>query len=386
VEPVRIEPDENGFRVTNLYDFADLSHLAWRWSSTVDREEGRLRKIELAPGESAVLPLPKLAPRPEDRWLTVSAVLGGDEQWAPGGHEVAWGQWLVPGTGPAPVVDSPGPVVPGPSTVDITVGPARFSARGELLALGDLAVSDLRLDVWRAPTDNDRGGPGDAARWREVGLHRMHHRLIGVDRAETALTVRTRVAPASVDCGLLVDYRWRSVSGALELEVDVTPDGEWTVPLPRLGIRFAVPAAYGNVTWFGGGPGEAYPDSRRASRIGRYSATVDELQTPYVYPQENGARVDVRWATILDAEGRGLRVTGDPTFILTARRWTSADLEAAKHPTELTPGPHVWVNVDLAHHGLGTASCGPGVLPGYRLHPVPSRFRIALKAAPLQIG
>jgi beta-galactosidase len=378
VEPVRIEPDPAGFRVTNRYDFADLSHLAWRWTSTVDGAEprhGRLRRVDLGPGESTTLPLPDGASA-GGGWVTVSAVLGTDQAWAPAGHEVAWGQWPVSARQPK----TPSTAA-SPPTVDGGTGSATFNERGELVAFGDLAIDDLQLDVWRAPTDNDRGGPGDAARWRETGLHRTHHRLIGVERDATGLTVRTRVAPAAVDIGLLAEYTWHAVGDVLHLDLTVTPDGQWTVPLPRLGIRFALPAAYDRVTWFGGGPGEAYPDSRRASRIGRYTATVDEMQTPYVYPQENGARTDVHWATVRDGYGRGLRITGDPAFILTVRRWTSADLDAARHTTDLTPGPHVWINVDLAHHGLGTASCGPGVLPGYRLHPAPSRLRLSFAAA-----
>ena len=61
--------------------------------------------------------------------------------------------------------------------------------------------------------------------------------------------------------------------------------------------------------WFGGGPGEAYADSRQAARVGRYSASVDELQTPYVYPQENGNRLDVRWARLTRRGRPGVRGT-----------------------------------------------------------------------------
>ena len=68
------------------------------------------------------------------------------------------------------------------------------------------------------------------------------------------------------------------------------------MPLPRLGLRMALCLA-GAAEWYGGGPGEAYPDTRPAARIGRWRP-VDALQTPYVRPQENGARADVRWAEL----------------------------------------------------------------------------------------
>jgi beta-galactosidase len=144
----------------------------------------------------------------------------------------------------------------------------------------------------------------------------------------------------------------------------VTPEDEWTVPLPRLRIRFALPAAE-EVRWFGGGPGGAHPDTGAASMTGRRRSTVDGLQTPYVRPQENGAR----WA-----EPGGLRIDRDPEFWLTARRWTTEQLDAAEHLTDLTPGEAVWVNLDHGQHGIGPQSCGPGPLPQYFLRAAPAEF------------
>lgn len=241
--------------------------------------------------------------------------------------------------------------------------------------VGGTALRGLRLDVWRAPTDNDNGrDPVTGARygqlWRELGLHRMQHRLDAVELSGTALTVRIRVAPAARDAGLATVYRWTGDGTRLRLTVSVTPEGGWTVPLPRLGIRFALPAGADSAVWFGGGPGEAYSDTRAASRLGRWESSVDGLQTPYVRPQENGARADVRWAAI-----GGVRVAGDPEFSFTARRWTTEQLDAAEHRTDLRPaGREVWVNLDHAQHGIGSQSCGPGVLPQHQLHAEPAEF------------
>lgn len=139
------------------------------------------------------------------------------------------------------------------------------------------------------------------------------------------------------------------------------------MPLPRLGIRFGLPASYDAVRWFGGGPGEAYPDTRAASVLGRWRMSVDEMQTPYVRPQENGARADVRWAELTDGSGTGVRAEGGAPFWFSARRWTSEQLDAAGHVPELRAGGTVWVNLDHAVQGIGSQSCGPGVLPEYRL-------------------
>ncbi|MDN3021746.1 glycoside hydrolase family 2 TIM barrel-domain containing protein [Streptomyces sp. S.PB5] len=382
IEPVRIEGDGTTVRVTNKYDFADLSGLAFEWSYEVEGESveaGSLSVPALRPGESAEVKLPEPTADTrgaETRW-TVRALLAEDTAWGPKGHVVAWGQLPVAARTVPSVAATDGPVR---GERQITLGPAAFDARtGALKSVGGVAVENPRLDVWRATTDNDEGtewhsGIQYAALWRTLGLHRMQHRLDAVELSDDALTVRTRVSPAAREVGLATVYRWTSDGNRLKLTVSVAPEGEWTVPLPRLGIRLGLAEADA-VEWFGGGPGEAYPDSRLASAVGRWRSTVDGLQTPYVRPQENGARADVRWAEI-----GGLRIEGDPEFSFTARRWTTEQLDAARHRPDLVPGETVWVNLDHAHHGIGSQSCGPGPLPQYRLKAEPAEFSFVFSA------
>ncbi|MDO0925115.1 glycoside hydrolase family 2 TIM barrel-domain containing protein [Streptomyces sp. TG1A-8] len=386
IEPVAIRAAaaDGTVRVTNAYDFADLSALAFTWSYEVEGEpvaSGALAVPALAPGGSADvrLPAPPAAVLVGEACWTVRALLAADAAWAPGGHVVAWGQ--VPASARrVPSVAATAAPVAGAGT--IALGPAVFDARtGAPRTVGGVAVTGLCLDVWRATTDNDdgaawQGGVRHGPLWRELGLHRMRHRLDAVEAAGDALTVRTRVAAAGRETGLSTVYRWTSDGDRLRLTVSVTPEGDWTVPLPRLGIRFGLSGdRTDGVTWFGGGPGEAYPDTGTASVVGRWRSTVDALQTPYVRPQENGARAGVRWAEL-----GGLRVEGDPEFFLTARRWTTGQLDAAAHRTDLVPGDTVWVNLDHAQHGIGSQSCGPGPLPRYHLRAEPARFSFVLSA------
>lgn len=386
VEPVRIEIDADGVHVANLQDFADTSAYRFAWTAEADGNDelaGSMDVPVLAAGDQVTLPLPaSIDGGADERWLTVRAELAADTSWAQAGHEIAWGQGRLPAALARAGADTGGRAI---GTAETSAGPAAdlFDASsGRLLRLGAMPVLGPQLDVWRATTDNDRGEHGIALapEWRKLGLHRMRHRVIDRGADGKAFVVRTRVAPAATDVGLLATYRWTSVEGGLRLDLDVEPDGDWTVPLPRLGLLMELRAAMTDVEWFGGGPGEAYADSRQAARIGRYRRSIDELQTPYVYPQENGNRVDVRQARILDAAGAGVSVTGLPTFELTVRRWTSADLEAARHPFELVARDRVYVNVDVAQNGLGTASCGPGVLAPYVLTAVPTQLSVLLTA------
>ncbi|MEU0331893.1 glycoside hydrolase family 2 TIM barrel-domain containing protein [Streptomyces sp. NPDC006193] len=392
IEPVAVTGDgmAGTVRITNKYDFADLSHLAFTWSYEVEGEPVRSGTLDVGaagPGESVEAGLPAVpsgAPAGEAHW-TVRAVLASGTTWAPRGHVVAWGQIPVSARRAPHVAATARPVL---RDAAVTLGPGVFDARtGALRSVGGVPVTGLRLDVWRATTDNDDGAawqsdPRHGPLWRALGLHRVRHRLDAVEAGADALTVRTRVAPAARDLGLATVYRWTSDGDRLRLTVRTTPEGDWTVPLPRLGVRFGLAAA-DRVRWFGGGPGEAYPDTRAASAVGRWRSTVDALQTPYVRPQENGARIDVRWAEL-----GGLRVEGDPVFLLTARRWTTEQLDAAAHRTDLTPGPAsgsgsaaaVWVNLDHGQHGIGSQSCGPGPLPWHRLRAEPAVFSFVFSA------
>ncbi|MCF3176926.1 DUF4981 domain-containing protein [Streptomyces sioyaensis] len=390
IEPVRIEAetDDEGHpeavRLTNRYDFADLGHLTFRWIYEVAGElrgHGRLDVPPLAPGASATVPLPTPPVEPGDDgealW-TVTAVLDEDTAWAPAGHEVAWGQLPA---GPRPAASWTATAAPrrGEGNV-IVLGPGTFdAATGTLGYLDGFRIGGPRLDVWRAPTDNDEAapwqpGPRPATEWRRLGLHRMRHRVDAVETGADAVRVRTRIAPAGSPLALWALYQWTAQPDRLRLELSVEPEGDWPVPLPRLGVRMLVCGSLGRAEWFGGGPGEGYPDTRAAARVGRWSMPVEALQTPYVRPQENGARPGVRWAELTRADGSGLRIEGDPDFFFSARRWSAEELTAARHTTDLRPGEDLWLHLDHAQHGIGSQSCGPGVLPQHRLEAAPARF------------
>jgi beta-galactosidase len=333
-----------------------------------------------------VVSLPALPPTTHEAWLTVRAVLAKDEPWAAAGHEVAWGQFPVS----AAADESPRPsgVSSVSSEQELQLGSATFSLDGQLTRLGGLEVSSPVLDVWRAPIDNDRAFARDPQEvlWRQVGLDRMQHRVDEVTADGPQFVVRSRVAPAATTLGLVVTYRWSAREDGLLLQVDVVPDGDWPCLLPRLGVRMSLPSHLDRVEWFGQGPEEAYPDSALAARVGRYRRSIDDWQTPYVFPQENGHRAGVRRATITDSAGAGLLVEGQPTIGLTVRRWTTEDLDAASHTSALQPTDRVWLNLDAAHNGLGTSSCGPGVLPAYQLGADSASFAVVLRPLPSRSG
>ncbi|NUP52632.1 MAG: DUF4981 domain-containing protein [Catenulispora sp.] len=425
IAPVRIGPGAEAdiLVVENDYEVLDLSHLRFTWSLAregVEVAHGVLPTPQVAAGESGRLPLPRLDPSVLDGrdgqdgqegagelWLTVQAELDKPADWAPEGHAVAWGQLQLSAKSRRPPIGLPGPA--RSEGEHILLGPGRFDrTTGALLGLGGLSLRGPRLNLWRAPTDNDRGwSQRDAAYWKDRGLDRLRYRTISVTPDEHGMVVVVRSAAAAGGSGYLTTYRWESDGDSLRLRVHAEPVGHWpergddfgdtmvdaALPpeeyrelvrrdksrsLGRIGLDWEIPADWSEVEWFGAGPGEAYPDSCQAVRVGRFRNTVDELHTPYVRPQENGNRADTRWATFTDGAGNGLRVEGEELFQFAARRWTDRQLDAARHDTDLVPGPVIHLHTDHAVQGLGTAAVGPGVLPQYRLELGPADFTFIL--------
>jgi beta-galactosidase len=389
IEPVRLKvtsesANVGSLTVENRYEVRDLSHLRFDWCLEEEGQavvNGTIDVPDTVAGASSTVALPPFPETALETWLTVRAVLAADQPWASAGHEVAWGQVLVRAGSGHPVQVADVECVVGGGEVQLGVG--RFTEDGALVRLGDLAVTSPRLEVWRAPIDNDRPFAWDAQEplWRQIGLDRMEHRVDEVKVVGGEIVVQSRVAPAAATIALRATYRWSTLDDGLLLRVDVAPEGDWPCVLPRLGLVMSLPERLQRVEWFGHGPGEAYADSPRAARVGRFAASVDEWQTPYVFPQENGNRTGVRWAA-LSGDGGGLRVEGQPTVDLTVRRWTTGDLDRARHTSELAASNRIWLNIDAAHNGLGSASCGPGVLPQYRLEARPTSFAVVLRATP----
>lgn len=166
-------------------------------------------------------------------------------------------------------------------------------------------------------------------------------------------------------------------AGAVHMALDVKPFGALPL-LPRVGLRLALAGDCDQVTWFGRGPQENYPDRKQGAAVGRYTGSVDEQFVRYGRPQENGNKCDVRWVDLVDREGCGLHFSAGHPLHFGVQRYTAADLAAAGHLHRLQPRPHVYCTFDYLMSGLGNESCGPRVLAAYRIPPEPYSFELKL--------
>jgi beta-galactosidase len=141
--------------------------------------------------------------------------------------------------------------------------------------------------------------------------------------------------------------------------------------LPRVGVRFTLPAEFDRMAWFGRGPHENYPDRNASASLGAWSGAPDE--SPYLVPQEFGLRTDCREITF-KAGKRWLTITPTGGLLhFSATHHTVEQLYAAPDVPSLERIDGLAVHLDIAHRGLGTASCGPDVLDRYKLATGPYR-------------
>jgi beta-galactosidase/evolved beta-galactosidase subunit alpha len=409
LEPVLIEAEDikgGKFKVTNRFDFNSLDHL--KFDYTVEEEgvqvsSGTIPTPKISAWKSKVMTVAYEKPRfipGKEYWLSIKVSLSADTLWAKAGHEVAWAQFNIPAK--EKEIAAPALVIP---EIDCSEAKTSLKVSGNDFSIVFDSVRGLissynfssrkiiskgpRINFWRAPTDNDRLGGADQGqlemKWREAGIHWLQHRIDGfewkkLDASTVQVSVKSRIAPPVFTRAFLCEYIYTiSGNGEMAIEAKGEPIGEWPIMIPRIGIQFAIPGEFSTVKWFGLGPGESYPDTRMAGKVGRFCKPVDELCTPYVYPQENGNRSDVRWVSFCDHRGYGFKVCGTPAINFSAHRFTTMDLTAAKHTYDLPERNEITVNLDYKQNGIGTASCGPGVLPQYHLKAEKFAFKVMLK-------
>jgi len=370
LEPVRVEAVDlaaGKVQITNRHDFIGLDHLLTSWEVVADGtaiQAGTVPTPDIPAGESGEVTIPlKLPGTPSpgtDYWLNLSFTLAHDTDWEAKGHEVAWAQFRLPvELKPAPRLETDS--MPRLRLEDsarallvsgVDFGLAFEKAPGELASWryqnAPVILRGPKLNFWRAPTDNDARIQSE---WQKAGLDSLQHRVdsFAVAEGEDGRTaqVRTcvRIAPPILDKAFRCDYAYTIYgSGDVLLEVHGAPEGEFPV-LPRIGLQMALPRRLDRVCWCGRGPGESYRDSKQAGRFGVWSACIDDLYTPYVFPQENGNRTDVSWVALTDVRGVGLFAAGLPFLDFSAHRFRTEDFQRARHTDELCPRNEITLNL-----------------------------------------
>lgn len=376
---IKLEPDEKGVKIINDSLFVSTGRyvLAYR----LLKEDRCLYEAEtetdVAPESEAYVNLtyPEL-PGTGEFIYEVSLRLKDDTLWAKAGHEISFGQYVKKTADNTEEKTYPLEIIRG----DVNIGvrgrgfTAMFSkAEGGIASLCYDGVEYItrtpKLTFWRALTDNDRGAKTgfDAAQWMTAGLF---YKLTDVDVQEQKDQVCVTfeyLLPTVPQTKAYVSYR---VTGDGKIHVHALYKGTDGLPeMPAFGMDMKLKARYDRVRYYGRGPEENYLDRREGARLGVYSYQAADNLSAYLFPQECGNRMDVRWVEVTDADGQGLRFeTEGVPFENSVLPCSAYELEAATHREELPKAHYSWVRILESQMGVGgDDSWGAPVHEEYRL-------------------
>lgn len=277
-------------------------------------------------------------------------------------------------------------VEPGPRTITLsgagfTYIVDRFTGLFAQIRIDGRPLLDkpMEWNLWRAPIDNDMHIAGD---WYHARYNHLRCRVYTLDvvATEKGAEVRATLALSAPSRQKFMDVQicWRiAPDGALSCQIEARKNPVFGM-LPRFGLRLFLPKGFEQVCYWGYGPYESYIDKHQASWYGRFETTVTQLHEDYLKPQENGSHWGCRKLQLSEEGGRTLTVTGE-SFSFNASHYTQEMLTGAAHNFELVESGHTVLCLDTAQNGIGSNSCGPGLLPKYRLDGEHLSFAFAMR-------
>lgn len=227
----------------------------------------------------------------------------------------------------------------------------------------NLLTRPMEWNTYRAPTDNDQY---INQKWVEAGYDRPTVRVYSVEQEGNALSCHLGISAISVAKFVDVEAVWTvDTQGRVDVKLHCQRDIQFPF-LPRFGVRLFLPKDFGGVEYYAYGPYESYLDKHRASRLGVYAQSVEAMHEDYIMPQENSSHMGCRYVTLTDG-AYALTAASEQPFSFNVSPYTQEELTAKRHNYELTPCGETVLCVDYKMSGVGSNSCGPALLPQYRL-------------------
>ncbi len=382
-----LSPKTGRIGIRNKYDFTNLGEFAVKWEVLRDGavvQAGDMPPIDLAPGEQTILTVPFKADfdAGSEYFLNVYLVLPEATPWAEKGHTVASQQFELTGRRPVTPIDAAsldGTLKCDVAGDSISVSGDRFAVRFDAKAA---LMTSLRYDGremieagkgfglnWYRAVNNDKYA--DQKSYPSVNTQKMWMHELSADGKCVTLVFHAEAviqSPKPVRIPYMVKYSVYA-DGTIDVDANFTtpPSG---APVHRLGLQAVLPAGFENVEYYGCGPRENYSDRKAAMFVGRYLTTVTGMEEErYVRSQSMGNREDVRWLSLTDNSGRGIKITSKDRLGFSALHFTDDELWQAVHDFELDNirRPEIYLSLDCIQQGLGNASCGPLPLPKYMI-------------------
>ena len=430
------------FRVTNRFYFTNLKKYMVHYSVTANNKVVRSGKVSLdiepQASKEFTVPVGNLKPQAgTEYFVNFNVTTVEKEPLIPIGHEIACDQFRLPIESPKKAFKISGPkltVSTNGDNLSASSSKVNFMFNKKTGIVTSYKVDGteyfsegfgIQPNFWRAPTDNDYGNgmPKRLQVWKESSKNfNVTDATVTMDGNNAVVNVNYLLPAGNL---YIVNYtiypsgavnvaaRFTSTDmDAAQTEVSESTRTATFTPgrdaarkeasklnVPRIGVRFRLPASMNQVEYFGRGPAENYLDRNAGSMVGLYKSTAEELYFPYVRPQENGHHTDTRWVSLSTGK-KGLLIQADNTIGFNAlrnsiedfddeeatglpRQWSNFtpeqvanhDEAAAKnvlrrqhHINDITPRDFVEVCVDLKQQGVaGYDSWGSRPEPAYTL-------------------
>lgn len=353
-------------RVKNWFDFSNLNEYILHWNVTGNNgvviAEGT-KEVNCEPHATVDVSMGavKLPSDVGEAYLNLSWTRKTASPMVTADWEIAYDQFVLPGSKNRTAYR---PAKAGETT--FTVDEKTGTLRSLCLDGEELLAAPVTLSLFRPATDNDNRDKNGARLWRQAGLNELTQQVVSLkkSKASTDATVEIRNAKGEKVGDARFVYTLNR-DGALNVQTTFAPDTTLVKSMARLGLTFEMDEAFGHVSYLGRGDNETYTDRNQSGKIGLYQTTAERMFHYYITPQSTGNRTDVRWSKLTNEAGKGFFVESDRAFQFSVVPFADAVLEKALHINELERNGKVTVHLDAEQAGVGTATCGPGVLPAY---------------------
>ena len=402
VEFKPVDLEKYTFSIRNKFFFTDLSEFTIDYEITGTGKVISQGKVKLdkglAPQTKAEFTVPevKINPEPGTEYFINFYVRPKNEiKGYPQGHIVAAEQIALPYfkkvMAKINVSDKKPGLVLHRTYEGITIHKNDFtiifdSRSGELKDYIYKSVSLLRRNLepnfWRLPTDNDKGNgmPQRCAMWKDITSKQIIDTVHVITETADSVVLEVKSKLSAGNSAYSNLYVIRN-DGSIEVQAHVKISSDSLPEIPRFGMKLATIGSLKQMTWFGRGPHESYWDRKTGAFIGLYSGSVMEQYTPYITPQENGNKTDVRWIALQDTNGMGILIVGKQPLEINAHHYFESYFNQQTVHTIDIPFQNITeLCIDLHQQGVGgDNSWGQPVHDKYKLLGKEYSYRFVMK-------
>lgn len=386
---IKFKNNKGNYEVENNFDFTNLSQFNFKYTFELDGEMVLSETIEnfsVAPSEKGILNIksPDNFDASKELILTISAFTKTEKGLIPNNHEIAWEQFILNTPKPLNSVKSNQEIIISDTEKTIQVSNANVNIlfnkeTGILTNLsfkeGENIIKDengFTPNFWRAPIDNDFGND----------LHKKSSiwRYASKNRKVTSINAKMQNSNAlvSVNFDLLNDNKNKIATfqtnytikgdGAILVDNTFEKTQDNLPDIPRVGLNIQLLKEFDNISWYGKGPYENYWDRKSGAKIAIFKGLVEDFNWEYIRPQENGNKSDVRWMSLTNNDGKGIKIYGIPTVDFSAHHSIMEDFESLertdgrqregdivknRHTIDVKTRDLTSLNIDFKQMGVG---------------------------------